>query len=102
MKKFSITIAFSLLMITVILLLDALETKMCKSFNIYRIFTINSTVCLNITTAIRVLEKLLITSLLTLGSFIFHFTIDFFSRITVQMQNYDRGSLSNNNLIINS
>ena len=80
-KKFSITILFSLLMLVCILMLDSLQTKMCRSFNIYRIFTINSTVCLNITTAISILEKLLTTSIITIGSFVFQNFINFSSQL---------------------
>ena len=70
-----------------ILLLDILETKMCKSFNIYRIFTINSTVCLNITTAISVLERLLTTTFITIGSFIFQSFVNFFTHLNIQLKN---------------
>lgn len=76
-----------------------METKMCKSFNIYRIFTINSTVCLNITTAISVLEKLLTTAFITVGSFVFQGFINLFTQLNMQIKNSLSGTVPAQTLI---
>ena len=65
-KNILITTLCCILMLSSVILLDAIEVKMCKSFSFYRIFTMNSTVCTNITTAINCIEKMFTTVLITL------------------------------------
>ena len=52
-------------------IIEIIEIKMCKSISIYRIFTINSTVCTNISTSIKILEKIFTTIIIALCSDLF-------------------------------
>ena len=66
MNKRSITI-FSLFILTSVLniiILDIIEVNMCKSFSFYRLFTMNSTVCKNISKAVVVLETVITTTII--------------------------------------
>ena len=62
-----------------IILLDAIEIKMCKSFSVYRLFTINSTICTNISKAVGILEKMLTTIVIALCSTAFQAAIGYYS-----------------------
>ena len=61
-----------------IILLDAIEIKMCKSFSLYRLFTMNSTVCRNISHAVMVLEKMVTTIVIALCSTAFQSFIGYY------------------------
>lgn len=71
LKKYIIFIVAALIALSNIIILDVIEVKMCKSFSIYRFFTMNSTVCTNISKAVGILEKLLTTLVIALCSTLF-------------------------------
>ncbi len=86
-RKLSLSILFSFTTMILMIVLEITEIKMCKSFNIYRIFTINSTVCSNISIGVSVLEKLLTTSLITIGTFVFQYIIGMTSKLNIGSYN---------------
>jgi len=75
LNKYIIIIVTAIIALLNILILDAIEIKMCKSFSVYRLFTMNSTVCTNISKAVGVLEKMLTTVVIALCSTIFQAAI---------------------------
>ena len=70
-KKYVIMILCACIMLLNVIILDTIDIKMCKSFSIYRIFTMNSTVCTHISTSIAVLEKTFTTILIGTCSILF-------------------------------
>ena len=62
-----------------IIILDAIEIKMCKSFSVFRLFTMNSTVCTNISKAVGVLEKMITTIVIALCSTAFQSVIGYYT-----------------------
>jgi hypothetical protein len=82
--KLCILTGCSFLIIANILILDMIEAKMCKAFSIYRIFTINSTVCKNITLGTHFLEKLFSTTLLAASSCILQHAANYYARTGIQ------------------
>ena len=79
LNKYIIIIVTAIIALFNIIILDAIEIKMCKSFSIYRLFTMNSTVCTNISKAVGVLEKMLTTVVIALCSTIFQAGICFYA-----------------------
>jgi len=71
MKKYYIIILCIIILILNIIILDVIEVRMCKALSIYRIFTMNSTICSNITYSITILEKLITTLLVAFFSNLF-------------------------------
>ena len=78
-NKYIIIIATAIVALLNIIILDAVEIKMCKTFSIYRLFTMNSTVCTNISKAVGILEKMLTTVVIALCSTVFQEAIAFYS-----------------------
>ena len=70
-NKYILIIMSAIITLSNIIILDIVEVKMCKSFSIYRFFTMNSTVCTNITKAVGILEKMLTTVVIALCSTLF-------------------------------
>lgn len=62
-KKIVIIFLFIVISILNIVILDLIEVKMCKSFSLYRLFTMNSTVCKNLSKGVSLMESLLTTSI---------------------------------------
>lgn len=58
-------------------ILDLIEVSYCKSFSIYRIFTMNSAVCRNISYANSFLEKILMSIVINIGSKVFQSVIKY-------------------------
>ena len=79
LNKYIIILVTALIALFNIIILDAIEIKMCKSFSVYRLFTMNSTACTNISKAVRILEKMLTTVVIALCSTIFQAVIGFYS-----------------------
>ena len=69
--KYIIFILCAIISLLNIIILDIIEVKMCKSFSLYRLFTMNSTACTNITKGITIMETMLTTSVLALCSSLF-------------------------------
>ena len=72
-----------------IIILDAIEIKMCKSFSLYRLFTMNSTVCTNISKAVGVLEKMLTTVVIALCTTVFQTGIAYYTQAPVRNRRFD-------------
>lgn len=95
MKNFSPVYTFFgiLILLINVLILDQIDTKICRSFSLYRIFTMNSTICSNITLCIKYLEKTITAIILMWGSMIFskimnNFTLTSNSTTTNQQIKY--------------
>ena len=76
MNSYVIAILSSCIMLLNIVILDVVNVKMCQSFSIYRVFTINSTVCTNISTAIGILEKMFTSSIIGICTVLFQSLIN--------------------------
>ena len=76
-KVYFIWIICSAITMLTITVLDLIEVTYCKSFSIYRIFTMNSAVCRNISHANSFLEKILISIVINMGSRVFHNVIKY-------------------------
>ena len=83
LKKYIIIIVIAIISLFNIIILDIIEVKMCKSFSVYRLFTMNSTVCTNISKAVGVLEKMLTTVVIALCSTVFQTSIGYYTRTVV-------------------
>ena len=66
-RKYIINFAIIILSIINLIMLNVINVKMCKTFSWIRIFTINSTVCKNITIGENMLEKVFTTMVLSFG-----------------------------------
>jgi hypothetical protein len=76
-RKYIIMLFLILTSLLGIIILDTIQIKMCKSLSLFRIFTINSTVCTHIMTAMVILEKLFTTLVITSCSFAFQSFINY-------------------------
>ena len=83
-NKYIIIILTAIVALLNIIILDAIEMKMCKSFTIYRLFTMNSTACTNISYAVGVLEKMLSTVVIALCSTVFQAAISYYTSHTIE------------------
>ena len=80
MKKYFFYLSSILLNLSSIIALSLFNVHFCKTLSWYRIFTINSTVCKNLTIAEDMLEKTIISLLLSFGyiivnDIIYHFNL---------------------------
>ena len=88
LNKYIIIILTAIIALFNIILLDMIEIKMCKSFSVYRLFTMNSTICSNISKAVGILEKMLTTVVIALCSTVFQAAIEYYSSQThLQIKN---------------
>ena len=78
-NKYLIMVCLSLISLLNIIILDIIEYRMCKQLTLYRIFTINSTVCNNISIAVSVNEKCFVTLIISLGSTVFQQILTYYS-----------------------
>lgn len=80
-NKYLIIIVSAIIALLNIIVLDVIEVRMCKSFSIYRLFTMNSTACNNLSKAVGILEKMLTTIVIALCSSIFQSAINHISHV---------------------
>ncbi len=87
LKKYIIIIAVAIVALFNILLLDTIEVKMCRTFSVYRLFTMNSTACTNISKAVGVLEKMLTTIVIALCSTVFQTSMEYYTQPRISYKN---------------
>ena len=85
-NKIVIIITTAVVALLNILILDVIEVKMCKSFSFYRLFTMNSTVCTNISKAVGILEKMLTTVVIALCSTVFQTAISYYTCVNYTLK----------------
>lgn len=90
MNKYIVLCSSIILSVINLILLEAIDFKMCKSFSWNRIFTINSTVCRHISFGENILEKAFTAIII---SFAYHISRDILTfyntsfRSNIQLKN---------------
>ena len=89
-QKYIIFVCCTIIALLNIIILDIIEVKMCKSFSFFRLFTMNSTACNNITKGINIMETMLTTTILATCSSLFQEVVCYYN------SNYNKRQISHN------